>query len=152
MSSSGPSVPSLCETRANLTQRPQRSRRTHRPPPFPLRSLRPLRETVSSSGLAIALPKSMRIGKMLGGAVAAAGALGAYAFLVEPRWLQVTRTRIHGRRLHPALEGFTVGLLTDLHAGEGTPLSLIRRACRLAMAEQPDLIAVTGDLVADDAP
>jgi len=89
--------------------------------------------------------------RVMAGAVAA-GALGAYAFLVEPRWLQVTRTRIHVRRLHPALEGFTIGLLTDLHAGEGTPFSLIRRACRLAMAERPDLIAVTGDLVADDAP
>lgn len=89
--------------------------------------------------------------RVLGGAVAAAGALGAYAFLVEPRWLQVTRTRIHVRNLHPALEGFTLALLTDLHVGDGTPLSLIRRACRLAMAEKPDLIAVTGDLVADDA-
>ncbi|HEV7587378.1 MAG TPA: metallophosphoesterase [Longimicrobium sp.] len=83
---------------------------------------------------------------------AAAGALAAYAFLVEPRWLQVTRTDIHVRGLHPSLEGFTIALLTDLHAGDGTPLSLIRRACRMAMAEHPDLIAVTGDLVADDAP
>jgi hypothetical protein len=81
-----------------------------------------------------------------------AGALGAYAFLVEPRWLQLTRTRIHARRLHPSLEGFTIALLTDLHAGDGTPLSLVRRACRMAMAQKPDLIAVTGDLVADDAP
>ena len=89
---------------------------------------------------------------VLAGAAAVAGALGAYAFLVEPRWLQVTRTRIHAKGLHPSLEGFTIALLTDLHVGEGTPLSLIRRACRLAMAQKPDLIAVTGDLVADDAP
>jgi len=89
--------------------------------------------------------------KVLAGAAAAAGALVGYAFL-EPYWLEVTRTRIHARGLHPALEGFTIALLTDLHVGEGTPLSLIRRACRLAMAERPDLIAVTGDLVADDAP
>jgi uncharacterized protein len=88
---------------------------------------------------------------VLGGAAAAAGALGAYAFLVEPRWLQLTRTRIHARGLHPSLEGFTIALLTDLHAGEGTPLSLVRRACRMAMGETPDLVAVTGDLVADDA-
>ena len=83
---------------------------------------------------------------------AAAGALGAYAFLVEPRWLEVTRTRIHVRGLHPALEGFRIALLTDLHAGEGTPLSLIRRACRAAARERPDLVALTGDFVADDAP
>ena len=90
--------------------------------------------------------------RWMGAAAAAAGAVGAYAFLVEPLWLQVTRTRIHVRGLHPDLEGFRIALLTDLHAGEGTPLWLIRRAARLAMRAQPDLIAVTGDLAADDAP
>lgn len=88
----------------------------------------------------------------MGAAAAAAGAVGAYAFLVEPLWLQVTRTRIHVRGLHPDLEGFRIALLTDLHAGEGTPLWLIRRAARLAMRQQPHLITVTGDLAADDAP
>lgn len=86
----------------------------------------------------------------MGAAAAAAGALGAYAFLVEPLWLQVTRPRIHVRGLPPDLEGFRIALLTDLHAGEGTPLWLIRRACRLAMRARPDLVAVTGDLAADD--
>jgi predicted MPP superfamily phosphohydrolase len=90
--------------------------------------------------------------RWMGAAAAAAGAVGAYAFLVEPLWLQVTRTKIHVRGLHPDLEGFRIALLTDLHAGEGTPLWLIRRAARLAMRAQPDLVAVTGDLAADDAP
>ena len=89
---------------------------------------------------------------LLTGAAAAAGALAAYAFLVEPRWIEVTRTRIHLHRLPPELEGVRIALLSDLHAGEGTPDSVIRRACRLAMAERPDLIALTGDLAADDAP
>jgi predicted MPP superfamily phosphohydrolase len=85
--------------------------------------------------------------------VVAAGALGAaYAVLVEPRWLQVTHTRIHQPGLHPDLEGFRVALLTDMHAGAGTPLSIVRRACRAAMREEPDLIALTGDFAADDAP
>lgn len=90
--------------------------------------------------------------RWVGAAAAAAGAVGAYAFLVEPLWLEVTRTRIHVRGLHPDLEGFRIALLTDLHAGEGTPLWLIRRAARLAMRQSPHLIAVTGDLAADDAP
>jgi uncharacterized protein len=81
-----------------------------------------------------------------------ASALAAYAFLIEPRWVEVTRTRIHLRDLPAPLEGLRIALLTDLHAGEGTPLSLIRRASRLAMRERPDLIAITGDLAADDAP
>lgn len=85
------------------------------------------------------------------GAALGAAALGTYAFLVEPLWLEVTRPTIHIRSLPPELEGLRVALLTDLHAGDGTPLGLIRRACRLAMRERPDLIAITGDLAADDA-
>jgi len=87
----------------------------------------------------------------LAAVLGAAGALAAYAFLVEPLWLEVTRPRIHVRNLHPSLEGFRIALLTDMHAGHGTPLALIRRACRLAMEEEPHLIALTGDFAADEA-
>jgi predicted MPP superfamily phosphohydrolase len=89
---------------------------------------------------------------LLAGTAAAAGALGAYATLVEPRWLQVTRPKIHVRGLHPGLEGFRIALLTDMHAGAGTPLSVVRRACEAAMKEKPHLVALTGDFAADDAP
>lgn len=88
--------------------------------------------------------------KVAGAAAAAAGVVGAYT-LVEPLWLEVTRTRIHVRGLHPDLVGFRIALLTDMHAGEGTPLWLIRRAAKLAMRERPDLVALTGDFAADDA-
>jgi predicted MPP superfamily phosphohydrolase len=81
-----------------------------------------------------------------------AGALAAYATLVEPRWLQLTRPTINLRRLPRPLEGLRIGLLTDMHAGAGTPFSVIHRACRMIMAERPDLIALTGDFAADDAP
>ena len=88
--------------------------------------------------------------KWAGAAAAAAGALGAWT-LIEPLWLEITRPRIHVRGLHPDLEGFRIALLTDMHAGEGTPLWLIRRAAKLAMKARPDLIALTGDFAADDA-
>jgi uncharacterized protein len=91
-------------------------------------------------------------GPLLAGVAATGAALGVYAFLVEPRWLEVTRTPIHIRNLPSGLEGLRIALLTDLHAGEGTPLSLIRRACHLAMRERPHLVALTGDFAADDAP
>lgn len=87
----------------------------------------------------------------LAGAGAAAAAVTAYALFVEPRWLEVTHPRIHLRKLPPPLEGMRIALLTDLHAGGGTPLSLIRRACSLAMRERPHLIALTGDFVDDRA-
>jgi uncharacterized protein len=90
-------------------------------------------------------------GRVLAALGTAAAGTAAYAFLVEPRWLQVTRPAIHLSHLPPALEGVRIALLTDLHAGGGTPLRLIRRACALAMRERPHLIAITGDLVDDRA-
>jgi predicted MPP superfamily phosphohydrolase len=90
--------------------------------------------------------------KWLAAATAAAAGVAIYATLIEPRWIQVTRPRIHIGGLHPALEGLRIALLTDLHAGGGTPLSLVRRAVRLTMAERPHLIALTGDFADDDAP
>ena len=89
--------------------------------------------------------------RTFGTAVLGSAALGAYAFLIEPRWLQVTHTCIYLPGLPSALSGIRIALLTDFHAGHGTPLSLIRRACREAMSEQPHLIALTGDFTADDA-
>jgi uncharacterized protein len=80
------------------------------------------------------------------GAAAIAATLGAYAFLVEPRWLELKRVKVHIRDLHPDLEGFRIGLVTDLHAGRTTTLRTVRKACRLVMAESPAIVAVTGDL------
>jgi predicted MPP superfamily phosphohydrolase len=97
------------------------------------------------------MAKTSRAVQWIGAAAAAAGAVGAYV-LLEPLWLEVTRTRIHVRGLHPELEGFRIALLTDMHAGDGTPLWLVRRAVRLAMRERPHLVALTGDFAADDAP
>lgn len=96
------------------------------------------------------MAKTSTVVKWAGAAAAAAGAVGAYT-LLEPLWLQVTHPRIHVRGLHPDLEGFRIALLTDMHAGEGTPLWLIRRAARLAMRARPHLVALTGDFAADDA-
>jgi uncharacterized protein len=85
---------------------------------------------------------------LVGAATAAAG-VAVWATLVEPLWIEVRRQRIHVRGLHPDLEGFRIALISDLHAGEGTPLWLVRRACRLAMRERPHLVAVTGDFTSD---
>lgn len=88
---------------------------------------------------------------LIAAGVAGAGALAAYAVFVEPRWIEVTRPKIHIRELPTALEGLRIALLTDMHADRSS-LAVIRRACRAAMREKPDLIALTGDFAADDAP
>lgn len=94
----------------------------------------------------------MKQNSLIAAGAVAAGGLAAYAFLVEPRWLEVTRTRVPVRGLPRQLEGLRIALLTDLHAGQGSSLRVAERACRLAMRERPDLIALTGDLAADNAP
>lgn len=77
--------------------------------------------------------------------------LATYAFLIEPRWLQLRRSRIHIRSLPRALEGLRIGLLTDIHAEGPRSGSHVRRAVRMLARQRPDLIAITGDL-AEDAP
>jgi predicted MPP superfamily phosphohydrolase len=76
---------------------------------------------------------------------AAAGVVLAYATVIEPRRVQLTRTRIHVRGLPESLEGLRIGLLTDMHAGRLTSRRTLRRAVEHLMAARPDIIALTGD-------
>lgn len=85
----------------------------------------------------------------IAGTAAAAAALAAYTTLIEPRWLQVRRARIHVRSLHPALEGLRIGLLSDVHLQAGRSAALVRRAVAATTRARPDLVAVTGDLAED---
>lgn len=102
-------------------------------------------------GKAIAFAARVISPRKLGAAaLLGAAAVGAYATLVEPRWIQVTRPRIRIPGLAPELAGLRIALLTDLHAGP-RDLSLVRRAVRLTLAEKPHLVALTGDFAADDA-
>ena len=82
----------------------------------------------------------------LAGIAGGAAGLLAYATLVEPRRIQVRRSTVHLRARPPDLEGFRIAVLSDLHAGRFTR-SVLRRAVRRTLAEQPHLIAITGDFV-----
>ncbi len=85
-------------------------------------------------------------------ALAGGAALAAlYAAVIEPRRLEIRRSRIHVRGLPADLEGLRIALLSDFHAGRLTPPSVLRRAARATMAAQPDLIALAGDFVDRDA-
>lgn len=80
----------------------------------------------------------------------AAAATAAYAVLVEPKRLQRTRPRLHFPELPPLLEGLTIALITDIHAGAYTPRDMTARVVRLTMEASPDVIAITGDLAEDE--
>jgi predicted MPP superfamily phosphohydrolase len=78
-------------------------------------------------------------------AVAAAGiaASGAEALTLRRRVRDITI-----QALPTALEGLTILHISDVHAGFGPGLTLLRRSARWAAELQPDIVAVTGDLVA----
>ena len=59
----------------------------------------------------------------------------------------VERISIPIKGLHPALEGFTIVQMTDIHLRPYTQPNLVRRAVAIANQLQPDLIALTGDFV-----
>ena len=72
---------------------------------------------------------------------------GAYGYAIGRHELSVTRASIGVDRLPPALAGFRVGLLTDIHRSRWVSHEDVARAVALLMAERPDLIVLGGDYV-----
>ena len=77
----------------------------------------------------------------------AAGALAGWS-LFEAQWVELRRLDVPIRSLPPELDGVRILHLSDFHLGT---LSLngrsLDQAVRWAAARDPDLVAVTGDLV-----
>lgn len=80
----------------------------------------------------------------------AAAATGGYAWGIEPRRLEVTRQTLFTPRLPGSLEGLRVAVLTDIHYHPEWQEQAMRNAIAAANAENPDLIFLPGDFVADD--
>jgi hypothetical protein len=70
-----------------------------------------------------------------------------YAYHVEPTWLAVNRVAVPVRGLPAALSGVKVAQLSDFHFGPHIPAGYLESAVERAAAEQPDLIALTGDFI-----
>jgi uncharacterized protein len=78
----------------------------------------------------------------------AAGAIAAYAHVVEPRWVEVTRWRLRVPDLPPAWEGLHIVHLSDPQIGMwGQPDALLARAIRITLGLRPDAVFLTGDVV-----
>lgn len=70
----------------------------------------------------------------------------SYAVLVEPTWLEVNRMEIPVPA-GQAARGLRIVQLTDFHFQRRVPARYVERCVAAANAEQPDLIALTGDYV-----
>ncbi|MFZ5818209.1 MAG: metallophosphoesterase [Bacillota bacterium] len=81
-------------------------------------------------------------------ALAAAGAgLAGYAYAIETRRVQFEQRSIPIPDLPAHLDGFTIGLLADLHVGPTTPASFVREVAAQLAARKPDLVVVAGDFI-----
>ena len=78
-------------------------------------------------------------------ALLAGAALGAHMVFVAPRDLRLTTVDAPIAGLPPALEGFTIAVLADLHHVARWSRPHTRRAVELARAAKPDLVALLGD-------
>jgi len=98
-----------------------------------------------------ALPSPERrqlVARVLSVGVGAVGA-GATAFGVGRATgaVPVRQVRIPVKGLSPGLSGFRIALLTDVHVGPTIRRPFVERLVEQTNALEPDLIAVTGDLV-----
>ena len=81
-------------------------------------------------------------------AVAAAAAAGVAASGAESLALRKRVRDVPLGGVPAELDGITILHVSDVHAGYGPGLGLLRRSVEWARDLQPDLVAVTGDLVA----
>jgi uncharacterized protein len=79
------------------------------------------------------------VGTVVGGA--------AYGLAYSRHQIQVVRATVPVSGLSPALDGFRIGLVTDLHHSEMVPVRDVVRAASLIMGEQPEMIVLGGDYV-----
>jgi uncharacterized protein len=71
----------------------------------------------------------------------------AYATQVEPTWLEVKRRELALPRLPPALEGLRIAHMSDFHLSRLVSPDYLAACVAAAMAQQPDLVLLTGDFV-----
>ncbi|MEX1158260.1 MAG: metallophosphoesterase [Thermomicrobiales bacterium] len=82
---------------------------------------------------------------LIGSVATLAGAVAAYATWIAPRWLEIVRIKVAVPALPNEWIGLRIAHLSDFHAGGGVPLDLLRRAKAIALGDEPDIVALTGD-------
>ena len=80
-----------------------------------------------------------------------AGSAPAYAFGIEPNWLERTfhQVKLPCRNLS---SGVRILQLSDFHASSVVPFSLIENSVDMGLEAKPDVICLTGDFITDAAP
>ena len=82
---------------------------------------------------------------ILWAAAVAGTALAMYVVLVTPHALTTSRITLAVADLPPALDGYTIGVLSDIHRWPGTSLGKLKRAVAAVNAANPDAVVLLGD-------
>lgn len=80
-----------------------------------------------------------------------AGAMGFYAWRVEPHWLEIVRRPMSIANLPNALVGSTLLHVSDLHIGPRVDDDYLARVFNMVNKLAPDIVVYTGDFVNHDA-
>jgi uncharacterized protein len=70
-----------------------------------------------------------------------------YGYSVEPTWLEVNHCDIPIADLPAPFHGFRIVQLSDFHCSKQVSSAYLDEAVRLAQAQQPDVLVLTGDFV-----
>ncbi len=73
-----------------------------------------------------------------------------YGLLYGREDVEVVRQRVRLAKLPKGLQGFRIGQLSDVHMGPFAPPAFVRRCVAITNELQPDLVVLTGDLIAWD--
>jgi uncharacterized protein len=91
----------------------------------------------------------LRHGITWGSLAALAGT--AYTTLVEPTWIDVSHVSLALPRLTAEFCGYRIAQLSDIHLGDWMNSERLADVVRLANAQSPNLITITGDFVTRQA-
>ncbi len=76
-----------------------------------------------------------------------AAGMRAFGQWAGPDCVRLTPVRVELDGLHPALEGFRIAQLTDVHHGPWLPIEFVASIVARVNALSPDLVVLTGDYV-----
>ena len=115
--------------------------------------LLPLVSAAGLLGLIVGAPfgAALLVGRILAGALLAVATVLLVLGYIGTRRLVVRRVDVEVPELPPEFDGLRIVQLSDLHIGPHTNRRFLERVVRTARSLQPDIIAVTGDLVDDRA-
>ena len=97
------------------------------------------------------LSRRMFLRSLIGASGVAVAAGLASEALGEPHQIRVRRISVPLPTLPDALDGLTIGQLSDLHRGPYVSEEHIRRAAEIVASLQPDVMVLTGDFVSVSA-